>query len=62
MLSQRLQELEAAGVVHREAYAEVPPRVEYSLTDFGHTLRPVLESMCDWGADYMERVEAEALG
>jgi DNA-binding HxlR family transcriptional regulator len=32
------------------------------LTDFGRTLRPVLESMCDWGADYMERVEAEALG
>jgi len=61
MLSQRLQELEAAGVVHREAYAEVPPRVEYSLTDFGQTLRPVLESMCAWGVDYIERAEAEAV-
>ena len=58
MLSTRLQELEAAGGVHREAYAEVPPRVEYSLTAFGKTLRPVLDSMCDWGADYMDRVEA----
>jgi DNA-binding HxlR family transcriptional regulator len=54
MLSQRLQELEEEGVVHREAYAEVPPRVEYSLTDFGETLRPVLESMCAWGATYID--------
>ena len=61
MLSQRLQKLEAAGAVHHEAYAEVPPRVEYSLTDFGQTLRPVLESMCDWGVDYMERMDAEAV-
>lgn len=56
MLSQRLQELEAKGVVHREAYAEVPPRVEYSLTDFGETLRPVLESMCEWGTVYLDHV------
>lgn len=61
MLSQRLQELEAAGAVHREAYAEVPPRTEYSLTDFGQTLCPVLESMCDWGVGCMERMDAEAV-
>ena len=54
MLSQRLQELEEDGVVHREAYAEVPPRVEYSLTDFGKTLRPVLDAMCEWGNDYLD--------
>lgn len=53
MLSQRLQELQKEGVVHREAYAEVPPRVEYSLTEFGETLRPVLDSMCKWGAEYL---------
>lgn len=53
MLSQRLQELAGAGVVHREAYAEVPPRVEYSLTPFGQTLRPVLDAMCQWGAEYL---------
>jgi DNA-binding HxlR family transcriptional regulator len=56
MLSQRLQELEASGVVHRKAYAEVPPRVEYSLTAFGQTLRPVLDAMCTWGADYIGRL------
>jgi DNA-binding HxlR family transcriptional regulator len=61
MLSQRLQELEAEGVVHREAYAEVPPRVEYSLTDFGETLRPVLESMCEWGAEYLNQEETAAV-
>ena len=53
MLSQRLQELEADDVVHREAYAEVPPRVEYSLTEFGQTLRPILDAMCEWGNDYL---------
>ncbi|NBC18225.1 MAG: transcriptional regulator [Bacteroidetes bacterium] len=53
MLSQRLQRLGEAGVVHREAYAEVPPRVEYSLTPFGQTLRPVLDAMCHWGAEYL---------
>lgn len=54
MLSQRLQELGDAGVVHREAYAEVPPRVEYSLTPFGRTLRPVLDAMCTWGTRYLD--------
>ena len=53
MLSQRLKELEEDGVVHREAYPEVPPRVEYSLTEFGHTLRPVLDAMCEWGSTYL---------
>jgi DNA-binding HxlR family transcriptional regulator len=48
-------------VVHREAYAEVPPRVEYSLTDFGETLRPVLESMCEWGAEYLAQEETAAV-
>jgi DNA-binding HxlR family transcriptional regulator len=65
MLSQRLQELAEAGVVHREAYAEVPPRVEYSLTPFGRTLRPVLDAMCHWGAEYLAtqtRAAAEEVG
>jgi len=60
MLSQRLQELEDDGVVHREAYAEVPPRVEYSLTAFGETLRPVLDAMCEWGVEYLSAVEESA--
>lgn len=49
MLTQQLREMERDGVVSRRVYAEVPPRVEYSLTDRGATLRPVVEAMCAWG-------------
>lgn len=55
MLTQQLRELEADGVVHRQVYAEVPPRVEYSLTPYGKTLRPVLEAMCKWGGAHIKR-------
>jgi DNA-binding HxlR family transcriptional regulator len=49
MLTQQLRELEADGIVHRKIYAEVPPRVEYRLTDYGNTLTPVLVEMAIWG-------------
>jgi len=52
MLTLQLRELEADGLVHREVYAEVPPRVEYSLTDFGRTLEPMVIAMKDWGNRY----------
>ena len=55
MLTQQLRELERDGLVHREVYAEVPPRVEYSLTDKGDTLKPLLQEMCRWGKDYSTR-------
>jgi DNA-binding HxlR family transcriptional regulator len=49
MLTQQLRELERDGILHREVYAQVPPKVEYSLTPRGETLRPIIDAMCDWG-------------
>ena len=53
MLTQQLRELEANGLIHRHVYPVVPPKVEYSLTNFGKSIRPVLESMYIWGSDYL---------
>ncbi len=49
MLTQQLRELERDGIVHREVYPVVPPKVEYSLTELGKTLKPVIASMYEWG-------------
>ena len=54
MLTQQLRELEADGLIHRQVFAEVPPRVEYSLTDLGLSVVPILEQMCRWGQVYLE--------
>jgi DNA-binding HxlR family transcriptional regulator len=53
MLTQQLRELEANNLLRREVYAVVPPKVEYSLTEFGLSLKPILDAMYDWGASYM---------
>jgi DNA-binding HxlR family transcriptional regulator len=53
MLTQHLRELEADGIVHREVYKEVPPKVEYSLTELGRTLEPVLVQMNAWAEEHM---------
>jgi DNA-binding HxlR family transcriptional regulator len=58
MLIQQLRELESDGIVHREIFHEVPPRVEYSITEFGTTLNKALEPLCEWGEKYAERIEA----
>lgn len=50
-LSSTLKELEADKLVHREEYPQIPPKVEYSLTERGKSLIPVLETMCDWGEE-----------
>lgn len=53
MLTQQLRELEAQELVHREIFPVIPPHVEYSLTDLGRSLMPILVAMRDWGADYL---------
>ena len=53
MLTQQLRELEAQKLIHREVFAVVPPKVEYSLTELGKSLMPILVAMRDWGADYL---------
>ncbi len=55
MLTQQLRELEAQSLIHREVFPVVPPKVEYSLTDLGKSLMPILVAMRDWGADYMRK-------
>ena len=54
MLIQQLRELEADGLVFREVYAQVPPKVEYSLTDRGKSLRPVLKTINRWGNGFID--------
>jgi DNA-binding HxlR family transcriptional regulator len=56
MLIQALREMERDGIVHREVFHEVPPRVEYSVTEFGATLNAALEPLCSWGQQHMERI------
>jgi len=57
MLTRQLRELEADGIVHRRVYATVPPKVEYSLTEYGLSLQSALKAMCEWGQLHMERLE-----
>lgn len=53
MLTNQLRELERDGIISRKVFAEIPPKVEYSLTTLGKSLNPILYCMRDWGAEYM---------
>ena len=59
MLTQQLRELEAQKLVHREVFPIIPPKVEYSLTDLGQSLMPILVAMRDWGAGYLRTKDLE---
>ncbi len=52
MLTSQLRELEDDGIISRKIYAEIPPRVEYTLTEFGLTLSPIIQGMAEWGKEY----------
>ena len=59
MLTQQLRELESQNLIHREVYPVIPPRVEYSLTELGKSLMPILVAMRDWGAGYLKSNDLE---
>lgn len=59
MLTQQLRELESSHLVHREVYPVIPPKVEYSLTETGRSLLPVLAAIRDWGAEYLQKNNLE---
>lgn len=56
VLTSNLREMEADGLVNRKVYAEVPPRVEYTLTDIGYSLKPILDAMVEWGMEYKRKL------
>ena len=55
VLTAQLRDMEASGLVSRKVYAEVPPRVEYTLTGLGYSLKPVLDALWNWGEEYKAR-------
>ena len=55
VLTAQLRDMEQNGLVHREAFAEVPPRVEHSLTELGRSLKPILDAMWNWGEEFKAR-------
>lgn len=57
VLTDSLRSMEADGIVDRTVFAEVPPRVEYSLSELGETLRPIINAMADWGTEYKNKLE-----
>jgi DNA-binding HxlR family transcriptional regulator len=59
MLIQQLRELEADGIVVRKDFQEIPPRVEYSLTEFGVSLGQALRPLCEWGREHTERIASK---
>lgn len=57
VLTAQLRQMEQSELVNRKVYAEVPPKVEYSLTDVGYSLKPILDAMWTWGEEYQKKME-----
>lgn len=62
MLAQQLKEMEAEGLISKKVYPVVPPKTEYTLTGFGESLMPVLDAMCTWGEQYLEKRDKPVCG
>lgn len=62
MLTQQLRELEKDGVIDRIVYQQVPPKVEYELSNYGRSLEPILDSLCNWGEQHIIRVYGDKEG
>ncbi len=62
VLTSNLRQMEESGLVSRKVYAEVPPKVEYSLTEVGVSLRPVLNAMAAWGLEYKSKLSSKEVG
>lgn len=60
VLTSQLRQMEDSGLLTRKVYAEVPPRVEYTLTDVGYSLKPIMDAMWAWGEEYKRRNELNA--
>lgn len=56
VLTAQLREMEASGLLTRTVYAQVPPRVDYTLTELGYSLKPILDAMGEWGTAYKEKI------
>lgn len=56
MLTQQLRELEQDGLIHREVYPVIPPKVEYSFSEFGQTIRPILDRIAQWGVQNNQQI------
>jgi len=59
MLTQQLREMEEDGIIHRQVYPEIPPKVEYSLTPLGENLKPILDAMHEWGKQHLTQINRQ---
>ena len=59
VLTAQLRDMEESGLLIRKVYAEVPPRVEYTLTELGYSLKPILDAMWTWGEEYKNRLQKQ---
>lgn len=59
VLTAQLRQMEESGLLTRKVYAEVPPRVEYTLTELGYSLKPILDAMWTWGEEYKNRLQKQ---